>query len=132
MERANSTNTDVEIPLHETAQARPDPVPRPPWTFLTNHGHVLIAVASNPNMLVQNIAETVGITQRATLHILADLEKAGYLHRRKSGRRTHYTVEEHEHFRHPSTAHQEIGALLSIFAATQPEETEKPAIQPQA
>ncbi|MBP2217342.1 winged helix-turn-helix domain-containing protein [Arthrobacter sp. CAN_C5] len=91
---------------------------RPPWTFLTNHGHVLITVASNPDMLVQDIAETVGITPRGTLHILADLEESGYLNRTKSGRRTHYTVKRHQHFRHPSIAHQEIDALLNLLAPT--------------
>ncbi len=115
-----TARTTLDRQAGETAHESP----RPPWTFLTNHGHVLVAVARNPNMLVHDIAETVGITQRGTLHILADLERAGYIHRTKLGRRTHYTVEKHEHFRHPFIAHQEIGALLDIFSATQLEETE--------
>ncbi|MHA7155674.1 MarR family transcriptional regulator [Arthrobacter sp. TMN-50] len=71
------------------------PAQRPPWTFLTNHSHVLLTINGNPNALVEEIAATVGIIARATLHILADLEDAGYLQRL-----------------------QEIGALLAIFAPT--------------
>lgn len=90
-----------------------------PWTFLTNHGHVLLVVAADPNTLVHDIAATVGITDRATLHILKDLEEAGYLQRIKEGRRTHYVIEAHRHFRHPATSHQEIDALLKIFSPPQ-------------
>ncbi|MHA7282954.1 helix-turn-helix transcriptional regulator [Arthrobacter sp. TMS2-4] len=86
-----------------------------PWTFLTNHGHVLIVVAADPTALVHDIATRVGISGRATLHILKDLEDAGYLQRIKEGRRTRYVINAHQHFRHPSLAHQEIDALLSIF-----------------
>ncbi len=88
---------------------------RPGWTFLTNHGHVLLAVAGDPDARVSDIAARVGISARALLAILKDLESAGYLRRSKVGRRSHYTVDSHQHFRHPATATQEIGALLAIF-----------------
>lgn len=118
MPHTNSPNRAAESPAIEGGGQVAAPFHRPPWTFLTNHGHVLITVASNPDMLVHDIAETVGITPRGTLHILADLEEAGYLNRTKSGRRTHYTVKKHQHFRHPSIAHQEIDALLNFLSPT--------------
>jgi DNA-binding transcriptional ArsR family regulator len=89
---------------------------RPSWTILTNHGHVLLAVARDPDMLVEDIAKRVGITRRATLHILKDLEEAGYIERVKEGRRTHYLVEGNRPFRHPAEADHDVGALLKIFA----------------
>lgn len=92
--------------------------PAHPWTFLTNHGHVLIVVAGDPSSLVHDIATRVGITDRATLHILKDLEDAGHLQRIKEGRRTRYVINAHQHFRHPAMAHQEVDALLSIFEST--------------
>lgn len=88
---------------------------RPAWTFLTNHGHVLLAVAQSQDMKVAEIAAQVGITARATLTILRDLEDAGYLTRHRVGRRSHYTVDAHQHFRHPATAGHEVGELLAIF-----------------
>nr|WP_028281282.1 winged helix-turn-helix domain-containing protein [Arthrobacter sp. H5] len=101
-----------------TEIATPDtgPAQRPPWTFLTNHSHVLLAVNENSRARVDDIAATVGITPRATLHILADLEEAGYLERLREGRRTRYVIQPRQHFRHPAEAHQEVGALLAIFA----------------
>ncbi|MGY1822937.1 winged helix-turn-helix domain-containing protein [Geodermatophilus sp. SYSU D00079] len=88
---------------------------RPPWTFLTNHGHVLITVAGDPDARVEEIAARVGISSRAALTILRDLEVAGYLTRTRRGRRTHYEVRPHQHFRHPATAAHEVDELLAIF-----------------
>jgi hypothetical protein len=88
---------------------------RPSWTFLTNHGHVLLAVAADPDVRVEEIAAQVGITTRATLGILRDLEDAGYLVRTRRGRRTHYELQPHRPFRHPSTAGHEVDELLAVF-----------------
>ncbi len=85
------------------------------WTFLTNHGHVLLAVAADPDARVADIAARVGVTQRAALSILRDLEEGGYLTRSRRGRRTHYDVRPHQHFRHPSTAAHEVDELIAIF-----------------
>lgn len=100
----------------DPAPQRPGPRRRPPWTLLTNHGHVLLAVAGTPDARVSEIAARVGITVRATLAILKDLEGAGYLTRHRVGRRSHYTVDRHQHFRHPATADHEVDELLAIFA----------------
>lgn len=88
---------------------------RQTWTFLTNHGHVLLAVAADPQARVTDIASKVGITPRSTLQILKDLEDEGYLHRSRDGRRTRYAIEPHQHFRHPTTANREIDGLIGLF-----------------
>jgi DNA-binding MarR family transcriptional regulator len=92
-----------------------DPKARPAWTLLTNHGHVLLAVAGAPDARVTEIAAEVGISARATLTILHDLEDAGYVRRTKVGRRTHYTVDAAKPFRHPATATHRVGELLDIL-----------------
>lgn len=99
------------------ASPPPEPAPaaKPPWTFLTNHGQVLLAVAQSPDALVNEIAGQVGITARATLTILHDLEEAGYLSRERVGRRNRYLVARHRPFRHPATAGHEVDELLAIF-----------------
>lgn len=93
---------------------------RSTWTFLTNHGHVLLAVATSPDQRVSDIAAAVGITTRATLTILGDLEDAGYLSRTRVGRRTHYTLDPRRHFRHHLAGGHEIGELLAIFTTPAP------------
>lgn len=88
---------------------------RPAWTFLTNHAHVLLAVARAPDARVTEIAAQVGVTPRSALSILRDLEQAGYVTRTRRGRRTHYDVRPHQHFRHPLTEEHEVDGLLELL-----------------
>ena len=97
-----------------------------PWTFLTNHAHVLLAIARLGDPRVADIAGTVGITERAALGILSDLEAGGYLTREKDGRRTHYRLAPHQPFRHPTTRHHEVDELLAIFASDRRESPRTP------
>lgn len=86
------------------------------WTLLSTHGHVLLAVAEDPDARVAEIAARVGISSRAVLTVLAELEAAGYVRRVKTGRRTHYTVDPTRPMRHPRTAHHRVGELLELLA----------------
>ncbi|MCU0284281.1 MAG: winged helix-turn-helix transcriptional regulator [Candidatus Nanopelagicales bacterium] len=85
------------------------------WTLLTNHGHVLVHVHRNPDTRIRDIAAAVGITERATLNILRDLEEGGYLLRVPRGRRTHYEVNTKRPFRHPAESDHEVGEMLALF-----------------
>lgn len=85
------------------------------WTFLTNHGHVLICLHRNPQARIRDIADEVGITERAVGAILVDLERGGYVTKEKVGRRNEYRVHPELAFRHPSEAMRPIGELLRIF-----------------
>jgi DNA-binding MarR family transcriptional regulator len=88
------------------------------WTFLTNHAHVLLAIAREPTARLRDVAEAVGITERAAQAIVADLEAAGYLRRERVGRRNQYTVNPAGRFRHPVEADRSIGDLLNLFAGS--------------
>lgn len=85
------------------------------WTFLSNHGHVLVHLSRNPESLVKEIAEAVGITERRAQSILAELEESGYVTIARSGRRNSYTVNTRLKFRHPAESAKPISALLKIF-----------------
>jgi len=86
------------------------------WTFLTNHSHVLLCVAEQPGMRLRDVADRVGITERAAQRIVAELEEAGYLSHEKVGRRNQYDVRTDMPLRHPVEHHLEIGALLRVLA----------------
>jgi DNA-binding MarR family transcriptional regulator len=90
------------------------------WTFLTNHGHVLLCIAADPQIRLRDVADRVGITERATQRIVADLLAAGYLSSQKTGRRRSYQVQSSLPFRHPVERHNEIGVLLRLVAAPLP------------
>jgi DNA-binding MarR family transcriptional regulator len=85
------------------------------WTFLSNHGHVLIYLSRDPEARMRDIAQAIGITERSTQAILNDLEQAGYLLKAKVGRRNQYTIQLDQHFRHPTESHKSIRLLIDIF-----------------
>jgi DNA-binding IclR family transcriptional regulator len=76
----------------------------PAWTFLTNHSHVLLCLARQPDTRLRDVAHDVGITERAVQRIVADLEAGGYLTRRKAGRRNVYAIDDSQPLRRPSRA----------------------------
>lgn len=85
------------------------------WTFLTNHSHVLLCIAADPDVRLRDVAEKVGITERAAQRIVAELEAAGYLSHVRVGRRNHYEVHADRPLRHPLEDHLAIGALLRVL-----------------
>ncbi len=85
------------------------------WTFLTNHAHVLVCVARDPGMRLRDIAERVGITERATQRILGDLVAGGYVTREREGRRNRYDLRPELPLRHPLEADRTIGELLAVL-----------------
>ncbi len=92
--------------------------PAPPsWTFLTNHSHVLICIAADPEARMRDIAGKVGITERAVQRIVEDLTEGGYLEVEKQGRRNSYVVKARKHLRHPVEAHVQLESLLGIVLA---------------
>lgn len=84
------------------------------WTFLTNHGHVLLCLAREPELRLRDVAAKVGVTERAVQRIVADLEEAGYLTRRRSGRQNEYDIATERPMRHPVEAHQSVQALIDL------------------
>ncbi|MBM3659092.1 MAG: MarR family transcriptional regulator [Actinobacteria bacterium] len=86
------------------------------WTFLTNHAHVLLAIASEPDLRLRDVAERVGITERAAQRIVAELEAEDYLDVRKVGRRNVYRVHRNRPLRHPAEQHHKVGELLEVLA----------------
>ena len=103
----------VKVRRHESAgDDRDESVS---WTFLTNHSHVLHTIASDPDLRLRDIAERVGITERATRRIVRDLETAGYLEHSRVGRRNHYAINGALSLRHPLALHLQVGDLLDVL-----------------
>jgi hypothetical protein len=86
------------------------------WTFLTNHGRVLLTLAKDPDIRLREVADRVGITERAAQMIVADLVAAGYITKQRVGRRNHYSLDHRKRFRHPHESEHQVGELLEIFA----------------
>jgi DNA-binding IclR family transcriptional regulator len=86
------------------------------WTFLTNHAQVLLCLAETPDIRLRDVAERVGITERATQRILAELVETGYVKTTRVGRRNTYTVDREHAMRHSAQLGYEIGTLLEALS----------------
>jgi DNA-binding IclR family transcriptional regulator len=89
---------------------------RPKWAFLTNHGKVLLCVADDPGIRLREIGERVGITERAAHRIVGELESTGYIARRRTGRRNHYTIRPHLPLPDAVVREQRVGDLLQVLS----------------
>lgn len=83
------------------------------WTFLSNHAHVLVFIAQNPEARLRDIAAGVHITERTTQRIINQLREANVLSMEKIGRRNRYTINLDSELRHPMEADATVGDLLS-------------------
>jgi DNA-binding transcriptional ArsR family regulator len=95
-----------------------DPSPAGGWTFLSNHTHVLVCLATDGALTLRDVAAKVGLTERGVQRIVADLEQAGVLEREREGRRNVYRIDTKVPLRHPLEAHCRIGALLKLVTST--------------
>lgn len=92
------------------------------WTFLTNHGHVLVCIANDSEVRISEIADQVGIGERAAQGIVTDLVEGGYLTRTRVGRRNRYGVNAELPLRHPLERDHQVGELLRAVASSTPTE----------
>lgn len=107
----------MKSPTSKKAQKTPQVAP---WTFLTNHAHVLICLAQEPTLRIQDLAERVNITYRGVQRILDELEAEGYIERSRrqdDARSNEYRVNTNLPLRHPIEKHQQTLALINLGAS---------------
>jgi len=85
------------------------------WRFLSNHTQVLLCIRRDPNVRFRDIAQMVGITERAAQRIVGDLIESGYIERERVGRRNRYRVNSEIAMRHPAQDGHDIGELLQLL-----------------
>ena len=91
------------------------PSRRPQWTIFSNHAHVLVCIARNPEERVREIARKVGITERAVQRIIGDLEEAGVITRERRGRTNRYSLSLDRPLRHPLEANTTIAEVIRVI-----------------
>lgn len=87
------------------------------WTFITNHGLVLSYIYHHPTSTAREIADQIKVTERTVHKIISDLEKAGYIARRKSGRRNVYSVDPNLPLRHHTKKDVIVSELLEALTS---------------
>lgn len=88
-------------------------LPSPDWTFLSNHAHVLICIAKQPDIRLSEVADLVGIRERTVHRIVHELSESGYVTVLKNGRKNIYNVHLDLPLRHPLEATHSIRAIVS-------------------
>ncbi|HTU98868.1 MAG TPA: helix-turn-helix domain-containing protein [Solirubrobacteraceae bacterium] len=82
------------------------------WTFLSNHGNVIVYIDEHRTARLREIADAIGITERATHKLVSELVDEGYLTRTRVGRRNQYSVNSEQHLRHPALSGHTLRELL--------------------
>ena len=93
------------------------------WTFLTNHAQVLLCIAQDSNIKLRDVAQKVGVTERAAQRIVVDLVEANYLERRRNGRRNQYVLNPDVEMRHAAQQGHRVGQLLNLLRPQDPAES---------
>src|SRR5512142_2302995 len=88
------------------------------WSFLSNHGRVLLFLARDPGMRLRDIAARAAITERSAYGIVTDLAKAGYVVKQKDGRRNRYQIQAHLPLPEPTRHERTVGEVLALLAGT--------------
>jgi DNA-binding transcriptional ArsR family regulator len=88
------------------------------WSFLTNHSRALFCIANDPGIRLRDIASSLDVTERSAYAIVTDLTTAGYVSKRRDGRRNRYEIQGHLPIREPLGRELTIGDVLALF--TQP------------
>ena len=87
------------------------------WKLLSNHGKVLVCVAQDPEVRVSELAERVGIKERAVQRILAELREEGVITSTRTGRRNRYRVDRRRRMPWAEEAAVPVGRLIDALDA---------------
>jgi hypothetical protein len=104
----------------------------PPFRFLSNHGLALLTIAHDPHARMRDIAGVLGITERATQRIVADLVDADYVSRERNGRRNAYTVRRDLSIALPDQRDIDLGSLLNVLMAPGASDQRRELMEPLA
>lgn len=90
------------------------------WSFLTNHAQVLLCIARDPGIRLRDLAARLAITERSAYGIVTDLTEAGYIVKRKDGRRNRYQIQAHLPLPDPAGRERTVGEILALLAGDPP------------
>jgi Mn-dependent DtxR family transcriptional regulator len=102
------------------------------WTFFSNHGHVLVCLAQNHEARLRDVAQDVGITERAVQKIVRDLQDAGMISIRKQGRCNRYRINRRKSLRHSLESHVTVGKLLTLITTASRKAKSAEAVESEA
>ena len=97
------------------------------WGFLTNHLHALYCVARHPGIRIREIAESVGVQERAAHRLVSDLVEGGYLTRSRVGSRNFYELHPNQPIRREGLDEVAVGEILNVLLGAEEKRSTIPA-----
>ena len=86
-----------------------------PFSFLTNHAHALLVIAHDPDIRMRDIAQSLGLTERAAQRIVSELVESGYVEKSREGRRNSYVVKTDQSVPLSGERKLQVGDLLEVL-----------------
>jgi DNA-binding IclR family transcriptional regulator len=97
------------------------------WSLFSNHGLALICIARTPGMRLRDIADCVGVTERAAARIVSELCEEGYVRKQRLGRRNFYEVDASRPLGHGLTDGHAVGEVLKPLMDQAPSQSRSAA-----
>ena len=85
------------------------------WNFVSNHGLMLVYISQHPQCTTREMASTIKATERTVHRVLIDLEKEGYITRRRTGKGNIYQINRQRRLKHELTRDLIVGDLLDLI-----------------
>ncbi len=85
------------------------------WTFITNHGAVLVLIAQHSQITAREIANKLSITERSVHRMISDLDMGGFIEKSRGGRVNRYRINRHLPLRRSEIRETNIGDLLNLL-----------------
>jgi len=85
------------------------------WSFITNHGLVLLYILKNSQCTMREMAESLHVTERTIKRVLEDLKTSGYVNWQKTGKGNIYEINSTRELKHELTREVMVGDLLNLL-----------------
>jgi predicted DNA-binding transcriptional regulator YafY len=74
-----------------------------------------LCIAHDPGVRLREIAASLDITERSAYAIVDDLTSAGYVLKKRDGRRNRYIIQEHRRLPEPTLRERTIGEVVQVL-----------------
>ena len=85
------------------------------WNFITIHGLVLLYISRNSQCTMREMAAAINVTERTIKRVLEDLDTAGYITWKRTGKGNIYELNSTKGLKHELTRDVMVGDLLKLL-----------------
>ncbi|MBI4188892.1 MAG: MarR family transcriptional regulator [Chloroflexi bacterium] len=87
------------------------------WTFITNHGAVLVTITKHGKVRAADIALELGLSERTVRRIISNLTAEGYINKKREGKVNQYQLNTELPLRRPGMQDVKIRDLIETISS---------------